>query len=75
MSKETSLSEKICVSLTGDKIIHSKDVREAVLRLKEWLNARSHLDIGTRAITLTLIDEIFGDKLTQSKLTGGKTNE
>ena len=39
--------------------------REAVLELKKNIKARPHLDLGTMGIVIMLIDEIFGEKLSQ----------
>ena len=75
--KETSLSGKIQhkagVELSGGPFIKSyieeEDVREAVLRLKDkakW-NMSGIVGISITGELSDLIDEIFGDKLTESE--------
>ena len=64
MEKETNLSEKIVDRLSH---IPTKDVREAVLRLKDKVNTGIRRTLWSDESVVQLlkeIDEIFGKKLT-----------
>ncbi len=57
---ETSLSEKEYQDC-DEPVYHEKDVREAVLRLKKWIEKRDAHDCWRNV--MMEIDEIFGEKL------------
>ena len=69
MEKETSLSEKIVDDSVRGFVNYTKDVREAVRRLKEEINTKYPYKHNTKlddwkGKLIPIIDEIFGEKLT-----------